>query len=114
MEKFLAHCGLDCGDCGAYKAYKTNSDEIRQETSKEWSEQFNIDIDPKTINCAGCLSEEGPLFSHCSICEIRKCSMGKSLENCAFCEDYGCETLGKVHSFSGEAKANLEDIRVGR
>lgn len=113
MEKNLAHCGLDCAACGAYRAYKAGDDEIRKKTSQEWLEQFDINIKPEDINCAGCKSEGKVLFNHCHICEIRKCSTGKGLENCAYCDDYACNKLEDIFAFSKEAKMNLDGIRVG-
>ena len=55
------------------------------------------------------------------MCEVRKCTIDRGLENCAYCEDYGCEKLQKVHAamisvgkvIDGVASAqlNLEAIR---
>lgn len=105
-----AFCGLDCDQCGAYIATRDNDDHRRRETAKEWSEMFNVEIDPKTINCKGCTSD-GPLFSHCNVCKVRKCAQDAGLENCASCDDYPCGKLEGILKFAPEARENLERLR---
>jgi len=51
-------------------------------------------------------------LAHCRICEIRVCSIDKKLENCVFCNDYDCKTLGKIYSSSKETKVNPEGLRL--
>lgn len=112
MEPLLACCGLDCAGCPAFIARRDNNDELREKTAREWSEQFKIEISPGNIDCAGCLSEgvHGP---YCSACEIRACAMEKALENCAYCPDYGCEKLAKVHAMDAHCKQRLDAVRSG-
>ena len=113
MEKFLSNCGLDCASCGAFRAYKTDDDEIRKQTAAEWSKMFNIEIDYKTINCEGCKSNGKVLMGHCHTCKIRVCAEEKKVENCAHCKEYACEKLDVIFEHSKEAKMNLDRIWLG-
>jgi len=106
----ISCCGLDCSECGAYIATKDDDDDKRKEVSRQWSEMYDTDIDPEDINCNGCLSDEQK-FSHCGVCEIRKCCMEKGVENCAGCDMYGCDTLQDFFKMAPEAKTALDKLR---
>jgi hypothetical protein len=112
MEKQIAYCGLVCTDCNAYIATQNNDDEMRKETAATWSKEYNADIKPEDINCAGCLTES-PVFHHCTVCEVRQCGRKNGVVNCAYCDEYGCETLTKYFEMAPVMKANLEEIRKG-
>lgn len=102
----IAYCGLNCSDCLAYKATRANSDDLRKATAEEWQKQFNANITYKDINCLGCQSNL--LFSHCQVCEIRKCASSKSIENCGSCESFSCSKLDEILNHVPEARKNLE------
>jgi hypothetical protein len=89
MEKIIGFCGLICSECPAYLATQKDDDNERKK----------------------CLVTEGKLFSHCKVCEIRKCGLEKNLKNCAYCEDFACERLSKFFEMAPEAKTTLEKIR---
>lgn len=112
MKEMIAICGLACHECGALIATKNNDEAKRVEVAQEWSKLFNADIKPEDVYCDGCLSEGGYLFSHCNVCEIRKCGMEKSVENCAHCSDYACEKLEQFFQLAPEAKEQLSAIRA--
>lgn len=107
---YIACCGLDCSNCGAYIATKTNDDNKRAEVSKQWSEMYNTDIKPEDINCNGCQSDEQK-FSYCNICEIRKCCMEKDMENCAACDMYACDKLENFFKDAPDARTALDNLR---
>jgi hypothetical protein len=109
VNEFIACCGLDCSKCGAYIATKTNDNTKREEVSKQWSEMYNTDINPKDINCNGCRSD-GQKFSYCNVCEIRKCCMEKELENCAGCDMYVCGKLEDFFKMAPDAKTTLDKL----
>lgn len=102
----LGACGLNCDTCGARIAYLTNDDAVRIKTAKEWSEMFKVDIDPKTVNCVGCMME-GDKFCHCAECQIRKCVVEHNIKHCGECESFACETIQGFLNMAPEAKANL-------
>lgn len=76
-----------------------------------WSKEFKSTIKAEEINCDGCMMEGGRLFSHCSVCEIRKCGQSKGLENCGHCREYPCSHVRFVISAVPEAKALLDQIK---
>jgi Protein of unknown function (DUF3795) len=110
-EKMIAYCGITCTECPAYIATQKNDDQLRAETAKKWSEMFKASIKPEDINCDGCAADSERLFSQVRVCEIRKCTKGKNLQNCAYCADYPCSKLTELFSFVPEAKATLDEIR---
>ncbi len=107
----IAFCGLDCHECGAFLATKNDDDEKRSEVAKLWSKQYRAEIKPSDINCEGCHSEGENIFSHCTVCEIRKCGQERGVDNCAGCSEYSCEKLGMLFSMMPEAKSRLDDIK---
>jgi hypothetical protein len=120
LDPHIAYCGLDCSGCDVYRATKFDSDDLRQQYADKVFAQFKIEVEPATINCHGC-RDKRPKTGFCATCEVRKCAIERGLENCAHCEDYGCEKLQKVHAamitvgkaIDGVATAqlNLEAIR---
>lgn len=110
MKRTVAYCGLICDDCGAFVATKENDDEKRREVAEAWSKEYGGDFKPEDINCEGCLTREGKVFSHCNVCEIRKCGIERGVENCALCVDFSCEKLSKFMQDVPQARKTLEDI----
>jgi hypothetical protein len=111
MDKIIAFCGLTCTECLAFIATQKDDDKEREKVAKVWSKEFNSEIKPEDINCDGCLVESDRLFSHCKVCEIRKCGQEKEVKNCAYCDDYTCEKLTKFFDMAPEAKTALAEIR---
>lgn len=114
MAKMLSMCGLDCALCPAFIACKNDDQALREKTAGEWSQAFHADLKAADINCVGCLEINGVHIGHCGQCEIRKCGLGRKVQNCALCSDYPCETLGKFLANVPPAKANLEEVRRAR
>ena len=110
MERIVAYCGLICSDCGSFIARKENDYEERREVAEAWSKEFGGDFKPEDINCEGCLTTDGQVFSHCNVCEIRKCGIERGVENCALCVDFSCEKLSKFLQDIPQARKTLEDI----
>ena len=124
MTTIIGFCGVDCGKCAAFIAKQENNDELRREYAEEQSKFFEMVISPESINCDGCLSE-GEHLGYCSVCEIRRCCKEKNVENCAYCDEYVCEELGKVYTVMCEvfgkgidgvatAKNTLDEMRRKR
>jgi len=114
MSSLIAFCGIDCGECKALIATRKNDIELKKAIANEWSKEFGHKIEPKDINCVGCLVKDGPHINYCGVCEIRKCGTSKEVENCAFCIDYKCEKLTKFHEQAPKAKSQLEKISKKR
>jgi Zn finger protein HypA/HybF involved in hydrogenase expression len=112
MEKIIARCGLECTDCNAYRATVADDDDLRVKTAEEWSRMFKVDIPPETINCLGCQqNDQNKLFSHCRVCGIRSCAIGKGYATCAECADFGCEKVSEIWAYAPQAKSQLEEFR---
>ena len=113
METIIAACGLDCGACPAYIAWKTDDQALRIKTAAEWKEAHGFDASPDMVNCAGCLTAaEGPRIGYCAECGLRSCATERRLSTCAACGDYPCEPLTGFHAQAPQAKANLEALRA--
>ena len=112
MNEMIAICGINCHECGAFLATKDNDDKKRAEVAQLWSKEYKTDIKPEDIDCEGCLSDSGNLFSHPKTCEIRKCGKEKDVVNCAYCSDYACEKLEKFFKMVPDAKTRLDEIKA--
>ncbi|MFW9920021.1 MAG: DUF3795 domain-containing protein [Candidatus Thorarchaeota archaeon] len=108
-----AYCGLNCDECPAFIAKRTNNDTLREDTLKKWgSPEYPLTKDD--INCDGCKSSGGALFKFCGTCSVRKCASQKGVETCAHCPDYGCDTLEEWLSHAGDKPREiLENLRSG-
>ena len=113
MDKMIGYCGITCSECPAMMATAKDDDGERARVAQMWSEQFKVDLKPEDINCNGCLSTVEPLFSHCQVCEIRKCGKDKAVVNCAHCDDYACEKITEFFKMAPDAKTTLDGIKGG-
>jgi len=104
----MAYCGIDCAACPAYMATQAMDIEKLTSLAQEW---FDGSTDHAIILCDGCKST-GRIMQWCSMCPTRASAIERGVENCAYCEDYGCEKLLKVFEMSAAAKENLERIRA--
>ncbi len=113
MEKMIGACGITCSKCDAFLALKENySMDKRKKIAEKWSKEYGGDIKAADIACEGCQSNTNNIFSHCKICEIRKCAREKNIENCAHCDKYPCDGLVEFwKKASPDAKANLDGMR---
>ena len=112
MEKIIGYCGIVCSECPAFNATLNDDDEARIKTAEIWSKEFHAEIKPEDINCEGCHSENGILFTHCMVCEIRKCGQTKDVANCAYCDDFSCQKVSEFHNMVPEAKKILDALRT--
>ncbi len=110
MDKLISCCGLNCAVCDARIATINNDDELRKATAEKWKVAFSADITSEMINCTGC-REEGAKFSHCSMCEIRKCVNAKGYNTCGDCiELETCSIVGGILKAVPDALANLRSL----
>lgn len=110
MDTMMAHCGLLCSECPAYKATANNDDALRTKTAEEWSKMFGGDFKAEDINCLGCKSDI--LFGYCKSCEIRACSTGNQFDSCAGCSTFDCDKLEGILQHSPDARERLQKLRT--
>jgi hypothetical protein len=111
MEKRIAFCGIKCNECPAFLATQENDDLKRKEVAEMWSKEFQASFHPEDINCDGCVTGQERLFSHCRVCETRKCGREKQLKNCAYCDEYICSKLNELFRTIPQGKAVLDEIK---
>ena len=111
MEKIISCCGIVCSECPAFLATSANDDVERRKVAELWTKEYGHPVKPEDINCDGCQSRGDRVFGYTRICEIRKCAQGKSLKNCAYCDDYACEKLSQLHERAPNLKKTLEEER---
>lgn len=113
MNKFIAYCGLDCEKCEARIATINNDDELRAKVAEKWSKLNGVEITKEMINCTGCRID-GVKTPFCdSMCEIRKCAMGKKYETCGDCENLmSCEKVKMIIGNNKEALKNLKKENI--
>lgn len=114
MEKMIAFCGIVCSDCPTYKATQMDDDAERKRVAELWTKQYGTEHKVEDINCDGCLSKGPRIYSYCNSCEIRKCGQEKSVENCAYCEEYACDKLSKLFEEYRPAREVLDEIRKSK
>lgn len=112
----LAYCGLECHTCPIHLATleqdSSRQKEMRESIAKLCYSQYGMDIKPEdVIDCDGCLTRSGNLFSGCQNCEIRKCAIDKNIKNCAYCNNFVCDKLNELFRLDPEAQIRLERIR---
>ncbi|THB74041.1 MAG: DUF3795 domain-containing protein [Desulfobacteraceae bacterium] len=110
MNEMIAYCGLVCSSCPTFIATQNDDDPAREKISGMLSEKYGLNFKPEEINCDGCLSSGGRLIGYCSTCEVRKCGIEKSIENCSVCSDQPCDKLSTFHEFSPDAKASFDAL----
>ncbi len=111
MDKIIAACGLVCSECDAYQATQANDAEKIARTAAHWSQVHGGDIKPESVWCDGCLTGGARKCGWAKECPIRACAVGRAVENCARCEDYGCEKLASFHNQVPQAREVLETVR---
>lgn len=98
MDRLIAVCGINCGECSARKATIADDDALRALTLEEWTNQFGLPNLPiEAINCMGCRID-GIKFAHCTECQIRNCAIEKNFDTCGDCPELlSCDIVGQIH-----------------
>jgi hypothetical protein len=111
MMKMIAHCGLDCAKCEGYIATQADDEQALARVAGKWSTQFDVVVSPEEVICDGCRME-GRKSRHCgSMCEIRRCCLGKGFATCIACGEFPCDEEDFVLRHAPQARENLEDLK---
>jgi hypothetical protein len=116
MDKIVSYCGLLCIGCPIFIATKETDRAIKAkmkiEIAKTCNQLYHTNYSAVDItDCDGCLSEINHLFPSCNDCRIRNCARIHQIPNCAYCEDYVCNTLEEFFKNNIESKSRLDFIR---
>jgi len=111
MDKLIGFCGIVCSECPAFVATLNDDNVQREKIAKQWTEEYKHEFKTEDINCDGCINLEGRHVGYCKICAVRACAIEQNVKNCAYCSDYGCETLSTFLNMVPLAKETLEEIR---
>jgi hypothetical protein len=111
-RSLVGRCGLFCGACGVYRAYKDGG-EFRQRLADVFK------CPPEKVRCEGCQA----LTPECwgNECEIVVCLNAKGLEFCYECSDFEGHTCERFEKFARDyleeddvdLRANLTRIEAG-
>jgi hypothetical protein len=111
MDDQMAYCGIVCAQCPAYQGTRDGNVELLELAAKAWSEAYDEELTADNIRCDGCRSTTGHHSVTCVGCKIRVCAHLHDVDNCALCDEYGCETLEGILVHAPEAREKLEEIR---
>ena len=106
MEPIIAKCGYRCDLCPAYET-NLKSDADKQRMSDAWGKYCGFQVPAEQIHsCPGCV-----IGGADPTCTVRPCVIEKNIENCAHCEQFGCDKLKDKMNFVEEnVKVDLSEI----
>jgi len=123
MEKsMLAPCGIDCAECGSYKA--TMGDLDAAEGLVEWyrgmgwigKKEGARAVLKKAPLCKGCRDRSEDCFFKCGHgCDLYPCCRERQIDHCGECGDFPCErynAFASKNAFYQKAKENLLSLRA--
>ena len=86
-EKIVGICGIYCGTCPSYLAYRKNDTVMLEEMSQERGQSV------EEMRCEGCLSNK--VAADCVDCHpgFRRCAAEKQVTHCFTCDDFPCKRL---------------------
>jgi len=99
MKELAGICGLYCGACTTYRAYKDKDSTLLNKLAAT----HNIPVDK--IACDGCLSHNYRLYLPAEFrdCYFRKCAEEKGVTWCFECSEFPCKRL---KDFSRDGRAH--------
>lgn len=111
-RNLIGRCGLYCGACSIYRAYKDNGEYL-----KRLAEHFKCP--PEKVRCEGCMALTPDSWGY--DCKIVQCLRDKGLEFCYECNEYQNKTCEKFEKLAKpyleedgiDMRANLERIKKG-
>jgi len=112
-EDLVGRCGLYCGACSIYRAYKDDGERLKRLAAR-------FKCPSEKIRCEGCQI----LTPECwgNDCRIVQCLKAKNYEFCYECPKYeerSCEKFeklakGYLEEDNVDIRANLEKIKIGK
>ena len=91
-EHLVAVCGLYCGACSIYRAWRDNNRERLEEMRQGMSSRGQV-VTLDDLQCDGCLGQ-GHRTPFCQQCAIRLCPNDKpGVTRCSDCPDFPCSRI---------------------
>jgi hypothetical protein len=106
MAKMLGYCGFLCDICPAYEK-NIKGDKDKKKLSEKWFKYFDFKIPPDKVSCVGCKNEG---YHPDEGCPVRPCAIEKKVQNCAYCDDFGCDNLKSRTDFIDDYVIDVEKI----
>ncbi|MCG8501158.1 MAG: DUF3795 domain-containing protein [Firmicutes bacterium] len=100
----LGYCGINCHNCKAYKGtVHADLDLLESASESYWNRKYKHE----DWVCLGCTpANQKFIAKHCRECVVRKCAVGKKVQNCAECDKY--ENCGTIQNFIKDDHINIE------
>ncbi len=116
---FASPCGLYCGVCAIYLAYRDDNLKLKERlvnlykggTPGKGTLPNSESLTVEDIRCLGCLSDDR--FMHCRQCEIRDCTQEKGFTGCHQCDEFPCH-LSEDFSMTVGKKVILRSVPYRR
>ncbi len=96
MADVIARCGYRCDLCLIYRENLEKDEQNRQRFRDALEKYYGEKLTLEECYCDGCMTDdsENPVRIT-KDCEVRRCVIAKSIENCAYCVQYPCNSLEK-------------------
>ncbi len=101
-RQLVGVCGIYCGACMIYRAYKDQDQALIQNLT-------NMGLSRENIQCEGCTS--GLVSPSCVKCNFRDCANGKGISSCSNCNEMPCQALREL-STERARKDNLPHLML--
>ena len=106
MKAHIAKCGYRCDLCSAFKPELTDAE--KQDISRAFGRYFGMEVRPDDVKtCEGCNSSDVPNDKECP---VFPCVRQKGIDNCAHCDDFGCDKLKQRMDVVEEILEKTNDI----
>ena len=113
MDRLIAYCGLDCGDCPAYAVTQARDVAGQQRLVEQWRVEFGMpDMPLEAVLCDGCSPSRERHGSYCAACEVRACGEAHNVPNCAYCSDYACSRLDAMFARNPELREAMDALHT--
>jgi hypothetical protein len=99
MDSKITFCGFRCDICPAFAGNIRNPGDLTV-IRQGWKKYFGFDIPEEKIACDGCRNEGRHADADCP---VRPCAIGRKMDSCGRCPDFGCEKLKSRMEFSETA-----------
>ncbi|MDD1767558.1 MAG: DUF3795 domain-containing protein [Methanomassiliicoccales archaeon] len=102
-RELAAYCGLYCGACETYRAWKEKDAALLMKEAAESGRPV------EEIRCDGCKSAD--VMFWCRQCRIKKCASGKGLEFCSECSDFPCRLVLEFEASRSHHEGVARELR---